>query len=244
MARPNPRLQPTAALSAAADTQVVRQNQIDTNSRAVVNWFSRTLVSGMFLTITPHPVGACDPAWLPIARPPGIAFIVATRAVPLSGGYRADLQIGGGVAATLAPGPILLVPWRYGPDCRRIPWGAGQAWRPPTTAAFYTGRLRPRDRWQAGLPTFDVEMAWREPVWQGQDPRWPHTRPGEQLLTPEEFFRVYEALPTEADLKADPVSVRRRLSAWAVLHPALAQREPARTMLANVRRATGKAGAN
>ena len=203
-----------------------------------MNLFLRTLASGVLLTITARAGYACDPAWLPIARPLGIAFFVATTTGPLAGGYRAELQVAGGSAAATPPGPILLVPWSYGPDCRPIQWGAERAWRPPTTAAFYTGHLRPRGEWQEGLPTFDVQMAWREPMWQRRDQRWPHTRPGELLLTPEEFFRLYAALPTEERLKANRSSALRRLSAWTAEHPELAKREPARTMLANVRRAT------
>ena len=35
------------------------------------------------------------------------------------------------------------------------------------------GWLRPRAGWIGEVPTFDVEMAWREPVWAEHDPRCP-----------------------------------------------------------------------
>jgi hypothetical protein len=82
-------------------------------------------------------------------------------------------------------------------------------------------------------------MAWREPLWQREDARW--TRPGarEALLTPAEFFTVYESLPTEDTLTRDRGTILAQLSAWAAKHPSLAQREPALTILANLRRALG-----
>ena len=197
------------------------------------------LVIGGMLGFAAEPALACDPVWLPIARPQGIAFFVATATGAVPGDQRAELQLAGGSAASLRRGPVILVPWEYGPDCRPIPWNAGRTWRLPTTEAFYTGQLRPRDQWVGGVPTIDVHMAWREPLWQREDARW--SRPGarEALLTPAEFFTVYENLPTEDALAGDRGAILAQLSAWAAKHPSLAQREPARTILANVRRALG-----
>ncbi len=59
-----------------------------------------------------------------------------------------------------------------------------------------TGWLRPRAGWIGGVPTFDVEMAWREPVWATDDPRWFEHAAGERRMTPEEFVMLYTALPT------------------------------------------------
>ncbi len=65
-------------------------------------------------------------------------------------------------------------------------------------------------------------------------------RPRDQWLggvPTKEFFTLYEGLPTEDVLKGDRRTILAQLSAWAAKHPGLTQREPARTILANLRRA-------
>ena len=79
-------------------------------------------------------------------------------------------------------------------------------------------------------------------MWQSQDPRWPLGSEREELLTPMEFFELYAGLPTEAELKAGPSSVLTRLATWEATHGAVARRQPARTMLANLRRALSRSG--
>ena len=194
-------------------------------------------VIGGMLGLSAPPAWACDPVWLPIARPQGIAFFVATASGTVPGGQRAELRLAGGSAASLQRGPVILVPWHYGADCRPIPWNADEAWRLPRTEAFYTGQLRPRDQWVGGVPTIDIHMAWREPLWQRADARWTRHEAREALLTPAEFFTVYEGLPTEDAFTGDRETILAQVSAWVAKHPSLAQREPARTILGNLRRA-------
>lgn len=182
------------------------------------------------------PSPTCDPAWLPIVRVPDVAFFVAVVVEPTSEGFKAELQSVGARAVTLPPGPVLLVPWNYGPDCRPLPWPAGSQWTPPREAAFYTARLRPESQWIDRTPTFDVEMAWREPLWRAADPRWPHPTTG-TLLSPGEFLELYGALPTPGELDQEPVKVLARIAQWATAHPQLSQREPGLTILGNIRRA-------
>jgi hypothetical protein len=179
----------------------------------------------------------CDPVWLPVSRPTGGAFFVATVSDSVAGGWRATIDAGGGASPGLPNGPALLIPWSYGPDCTPQPWKPGTGWQPPRTSAFYTAHLRHRDSWRVGLPTFDVYMASREPMWQSDEPRWPRSKPGETLLTPREFFELYAGLPTEEELNEDRALVLSRAAQWAEEHPQLAAREPARTIWANVRRA-------
>lgn len=200
---------------------------------------THTLVLAGALALAPRPVQACDPAWLPIARARGVAFFVATATGPFAGGHRARLQLAGGPAGRVPFGPILLVPWGYGPDCRPVRLAATQDWSPPRTAAFYTGRLRPRDQWTAGLPTFDVYMSWREPLWQRNDSRWANATLGQKLLTPVEFFELFQHLPLEDELEGDRLAILARLSAWSDSRRALTRKEPARTILAKLRRALG-----
>jgi hypothetical protein len=108
-------------------------------------------------------------------------------------------------------------------------------WRPPAMAAVYTGWLRPRHQWIEDLPTFDIHMAWREPVWQANDPRW-RTTVVEPLLTPDEFLELFAALPTFDDLDRAPRAIVERMNRWAAAHRSIAGREPARTILAQLRR--------
>ena len=115
----------------------------------------------------------------------------------------------------------VLVPWAYRPDCRPIAWADRLDWIPAGTRGAFTGWLRPREHWLDGLPTFDVEMAWREPVWAQDEPRW-FTGAGERRMTPEEFVTLYSALPTEAQLKQKPREEAARMRRWEREHPSLA----------------------
>ena len=67
-------------------------------------------------------------------------------------------------------------------------------------------------------------MAWREPVWVENDPRWLEAAGGGPHLDPEEFVQLYSAMPT------------RRPRQWEQEHPALAGRAPAQAMLSYVYR--------
>jgi hypothetical protein len=81
-----------------------------------------------------------------------------------------------------------------------------------------TGSLRPREHWLGGLPTFDIEMAWREPLWQGEDPRW-NREPRDDLLSPAEFMQFFEALPDWEFLERAPAQAAARARQWERRHP-------------------------
>jgi hypothetical protein len=204
----------------------------------------RTVVAAVILAAptVPSTASACDPVWLPSSRPAGKAFFIAsarTTRLP-SGGVPADVIAGRVDSTRLAPGTVNLVPWEFGPDCSPVAWPKRRAWNAPTTRAFYTGQLRPRESWIDALPTFDIHMAWREPLWR-RDPelrkRFPNAT--DSLLTPEEFFELYAALPTDDELKSKNREALQRVDAWVESHRGVSPREPARTILANLRRAYG-----
>ncbi len=68
----------------------------------------------------------------------------------------------------------------------------------------------------------------------GCDPAWlPITAPA--LLSPEEFLLLYAALATPELLQGAPARAIERLEQWSQRHPDLAAREPARTVVENVR---------
>jgi hypothetical protein len=213
---------------------------------------------GAALTVGATPLVACDPVWLPIARPAGRSSFVAlaladtvldtARRVAAGSPFEARLDpvVGrsrGGQRVRLLRSPrpgtereAVVVPWAYGPDCRPIAWSGPLPWIPAGTRGVVTGWLRSRDRWLDGVPTYDVEMAWREPLWAQADPRWTHPGGGE-LLTPDEFLELYAALPEETQLERSPAQVARRAREWARRHSALAKRPPAAAMLDNLQRA-------
>jgi hypothetical protein len=197
------------------------------------------LVTAHLLTaIARYP--ACDPAWLPISRPAVGAFFVATSSRPTPDGVRARILDGRGTAPKA--GPVMLVGWFFGPDCSPIPRDKAHPWTPPAEAAFYTAQLRPRRDWIAGMPTLDVRFSIVQPLLQTNDERLRQVYPTTSLLTPAEFLDFYASLPTNDELSQQPTAATARVKAWASAHPALAQREPARSIMANLERATGRPG--
>ena len=198
----------------------------------------RSALTGLALCMCVAREGyACDPVWLPITRDPREAYFVAAAAEAREVGVRARLLISGGAAPGLKTGSAILVPWAYGPDCQPVPWGSAPAWDPPREPAFYTGQVRPREKWLEGLPTVDVYMAWREPLWRSKDPRWPHPISDAGLLDPAEFLQLYAALPNATTLARSPAAVLRDLDRWASRLQAIVSREPAVTIQTNLRRA-------
>ena len=215
------------------------------------------------------PLAACDPAWLPMARPEGISVFVAlaladtlldgaialtkARLHPAFGG-RVDWVIGetrGGQRVrllrwnqTMVPSAreAVLVPWAYGPDCRPIAWRERLRWLREGTRGAVTGWLRPTEGWIGGLPTFDVEMAWREPVWTEGDPRWNASAENARRMSPEEFLELYSALPTVELLKRDRRAAAERMREWEQDHPDLAKLAPAGTLAGYVYRYAASGG--
>ncbi len=224
-------------------------------------WAMVALWVAAALSVGAAPLAACDPVWLPMARPDGISVFVAvalgetvldTAIAAVRGrmhpGFEArlDTVVGmthGGQRVRLPgwEGPAgtsegVLVPWAYGPDCRPIAWSGQLGWIPAGTRGAVTGWLRPRAGWIGGVPTFDVEMAWREPVWASDDPRWFEHTPGERRMTPEQFVELYAALPTFDLVERDARAAAARMRRWEDTHRSLAALAPAPTMLSYVYR--------
>lgn len=224
-------------------------------------WAAAGLWVAAALSVGATPLAACDPVWLPIARPDGISVFVAvaladtvldTAIAALKGrmhpafAARLDTIVGtttGGQRVRLPgwedpAGTVegVLVPWAYGEDCRPIAWSGQLAWIPAGTRGAVTGWVRPRAGWIGGVPTFDVEMAWREPVWATDDPRWFEHTPGERRMTPEQFVELYTALPTFELVERDARAAAERMRRWDDSHRSLAGLAPASTILANLYR--------
>ena len=157
-------------------------------------------------------------------------------------GHRAEVSgcdCSSGPTGTPETGEAILVPWAYREDCSPIEWTDRLDWIPAGTRGVVTGWLRPRDHWLEGLPTFDIEMAWREPQWTADERRWAGGSGEDALMTPEESPA---ALCGDADVRADsstghPMAQGRTARAWAGAHPSLAARAPAPPLLGHVYRA-------
>ncbi|MGH7514998.1 MAG: hypothetical protein ACREOQ_18995 [Gemmatimonadales bacterium] len=219
------------------------------------------------LSVAAAPLAACDPMWLPVARPDGISIFVAVALA-----HTVLDTVAGGIAARVHPAfgrqldrfsgrtaggqrvrlvrwadddttrwhEAVLVPWAYREDCRPIEWTGRLDWIPAGTRGALTGWLRPREHWVGGLPTFDVEMAWREPLWADNEPRWFTGAGGPRRMTAEQFLELYAALPTIERLERSPADVSAELRRWEREHPALAALAPATAMLANLHRAAAE----
>jgi hypothetical protein len=229
----------------------------------------RSLVAGLAclaaaLSVGAAPLAACDPAWLPVARPDGISVLVAvalartvldtlvggiaSRVHPVfgrrldefsgrsAGGQRVRLVRWAGDDGGLWREAVL-VPWAYRPDCRPSEWTERLDWIPAGTRGAVTGWLRPREHWLGGLPTFDVEMAWREPIWADDEPRWFTGAGGPRRMTAEQFLELHAALPTVERLDRSPAEASAEVRRWEQAHPALAALAPATAMLAGIHRA-------
>ncbi len=180
---------------------------------------------------------ACEPIGEP--KPwysTGLAQFVATAPEPRNGiaDIRASLVAGRNGTETMLPGPVVMVPWSYGSDCKPLTWSPTRdgVWSPPDAPAFYTGRLRSRDGWISSIPTLDIEMARLQPVWPRDEKdgqRYGTT--GGPLLAPLEFFDFYRVLPTNEEFDARQRQALARVEAWESMHQDMAGREPVRSML-------------
>jgi hypothetical protein len=136
---------------------------------AALTYFVAAALADTVLDLVGRPRGATVP-------PSGFDLRLHQASGRSLGGQRVRVQMLGGAGALTLGGRVpkeaVVVPWAYGPDCRPVAWTDRLEWIPPGTQGFLTGWLRPRERWLAGVPTFDVEMAWREPLWRHEDPRW------------------------------------------------------------------------
>lgn len=132
----------------------------------------------------------------------------------------------------------VLVPWDHDTGCEPIPWTLDPMWIKPSTVGFVAARLRPRDRWAGGYPTFDVRDAWREPYTEERARLLAGIAVSEQpVMTPGEYGSFYAAFPELEAWQRNAKSAVRPLRDWQRAHPALAAKDPARTLLATMMRA-------
>jgi len=168
------------------------------------------------------------PFTYPHWQPPGSRRAIVGQVVTVE-------RVSGAAAATVrgAGRRAVLVPWDHDAGCDPIPWASGARWIPVGLRGFVAARLRPRERWVHGLPTFDVSDAWREPYslerMRQLTVNMPDTR--RALMSPEEYASLYAALPEMSEWERDPVTAARPLRDWRDRNPALASKYPAKWTL-------------
>jgi hypothetical protein len=126
----------------------------------------------------------------------------------------------------------VLVPWQGGHRCQRERWTSSARWIRTGVRGVFLATLRPRPRWISGLPTFDVELAERQPYPQHESLAWANTR--RPLLGIDSLIEFLAVQPTAEADAANPVVARRPLWSWARLHLRAASREPASFLLVNL----------
>jgi hypothetical protein len=185
-----------------------------------------------------QPFGGIRPADVTYVLASAREDTVADVADDRSGGFGqlADVARVAGAGADRVPvtggdnGPIVLVPWGFDEGCHPIGWTGSWSWAAPNVEGFYRGRLRPPEAWIDGRPTFDVYAA----VWEGfPDSPWRHPLSnGRSLLTASQLFELYGRLPTAEAITIRPYGAVSALVSWRREAGELAERYPARTLLA------------
>jgi hypothetical protein len=130
---------------------------------------------------------------------------------------------------------VVVVPWDYDPSCRPTYWNRSARWVESELEGFYNVQLRPRSLWVDERPTFDAFMADLQPY-----PHAPLYQAGyngtnalqeRPSLNAREYFSLYSALPSEAEIAVGSSQALRRLNAWKSANPQLVTRYPADEIL-------------
>lgn len=136
-------------------------------------------------------------------------------------------------AVPAAGSRVILVPWGYAPDCETLPWTQSVLWVQTGTRALFSATLREREHWVNGVPTLDVHTPYTTPYPSERSLRFARisarAEPGvpESMLTPEQLLELYDLLPEDALMAADPDSAVAPLRRWMRSHPELVGRIPA-----------------
>ena len=135
----------------------------------------------------------------------------------------------------------LVVPWVYGPDCSPGTWSGKALWMDTGTRGLFGGRLRARDKWVNGVPTFDVGAPFDVPYPAARKYAL-HLRNGIPL-TADALMSLYDSIPRMNVGRVHRDSARdirlrenQDLIEWANRHHELAARPPLAQMLTIARR--------
>lgn len=170
---------------------------------------------------------------LSLSTPPGLEPPPDPKQVVF--GQEVRLQIVGGSHAEILQGLVetghrdaLLIPWGYQANCSPVLWQESARWIVEGSKGFFRARLRPPSDWVGGIPTFDVQAAWHQPYPTGA---WIRREGGQDnemaILTPEQLFDLYRALPDYETFSRDPDKALRSFEQWEQANPNLVRRWPA-----------------
>jgi hypothetical protein len=127
---------------------------------------------------------------------------------------------------------VVVVPWDYDAGCSTLPWGRSAQWDDPGTRGFYIAKLRAREHWAGGRPTFDLFNPGHLPYTATEEIRKMGRHSAvSSLLSLNQVFDLYQAFPTSAEIERQQASALARLQAWVRTHPDLARRPPAEFLL-------------
>lgn len=143
-------------------------------------------------------------------------------------------QLGGPASRLLPQGTqeVVVVPWDYDPACRPLAWGRSARWASPGPRGFYIASLRAPEHWLAGKPTFDLHNPGHLPYTGTERIREMGRNTAlSSLLSPEQVFDFYQALPTADEVTKSKAEALGTLRRWVQTHPDLAQRPPAERLL-------------
>lgn len=199
---------------------------------------TRTLIVGALFVLAMRPVSVhvCEPVVRPLRQADQVVFL-AVPTVRVNGDLNATVIADRWTVGSVTPGPAVLVPWSFGPDCKPVPWNTntGAQWSPPTTPAVYSGILRPGGRSTSGPHVIDLYMANLQPLWSDDEAARGRYPGASGFLSPREFLEFYSQLPTDLEFDRRQAGALDRINRWESDHPALSQVEPARSMLASLR---------
>ena len=142
-----------------------------------------------------------------------------------------ERRVGPGAAGN-GPARAVLVPWRGGERCRRERWAPSARWLLPGSRGIVVATLRPRAGWIGGLPTYDTDLAERQPYPQQGSLAWSNSL--SPLLGIDALMDFLALLPTREADAANPAQARQSLWRWARAHPRSASREPVSFLLVSL----------
>jgi hypothetical protein len=90
---------------------------------------------------------------------------------------------------------VVFVPWDYASECSPVPWNRSAAWITPGTEGLISARLRAREHWVEGMPTFDVTFPQRQPYNPASSALGGSDSIARTALGPRQLMHLLDSLP-------------------------------------------------
>lgn len=240
---------PGLALFAAVLLAVASAPAVSTPARCTIvpsSGLPDTVHTYLVGTATTDTVSAGPGTVEPVGSP---GHVGTGEARPIYGQVIQVDRLGGGDSAAVASAlgergdrSAVVVPWDYDPACRPTFWSGSARWVPVGRPGFYQSlRLRPREEWAGGVPTFDALLAAFEPYplsdhfQRGR--RGAEARPTAPTLSATEYFDFYRSLPRRAVVENQPDSAAAVIAALERTRPEAGEIPLTRTLLRHTRAA-------